>query len=67
MLLIVSPAATPFPSGSSQPSGGLDPAIWAALIGLGGVVVGALIAGAFALYQFRRSTEIEKQRQEEGS
>jgi hypothetical protein len=44
---------------------GFDPAIIAALIGLAGVVVGALIAGAFALYQIRRNVQIEQKRQAE--
>ena len=49
-------------------SDGLDPTIVAAFIGLGGVVVGALIAGAFAVYQFRaqakKTAQLEKQLQD---
>lgn len=48
-----------------QPPSGLDPTIIAALIGIGDVVVGALIAGAFAFYQTKKTAQIEKQRQEE--
>src|SRR5947209_8172999 len=33
----------------------LDPGVLAALIGLGGIVVGALIAGGFGMYQMRRT------------
>jgi predicted NACHT family NTPase len=62
-----SPLATTTTSTSTatQPTSGLDPAIIAALIGLAGVVVGALIAGAFALKSARRTAEIEREKQAE--
>jgi HEAT repeat protein len=45
----------------STNNGGLDPAIIAALIGLGGVIIGALIAGVLALYQARRTTKAQQE------
>jgi hypothetical protein len=57
----VSPTVSTGTSNSSQSAGGLDPAIWAALIGLGGVVVGALIAGIFAFYQQKKSFHYEQE------
>lgn len=55
-----SPTATPAAS-SSAGTGGLDSTIIAALIGLGGVVLGALIAGGIALYQTRRTTQLQRE------
>jgi predicted NACHT family NTPase len=56
------PSATPTASTTNPPSPiTLDPAIWAALIGL----VGVLIASGLAFYQFRRTAQLEKKRQEE--
>lgn len=53
--------------GVASSANGLDPAVLAALVGLAGVVVGALLAGAFATYQLRyqirRNTQLELQRQ----
>ncbi len=57
--------ATSLTSTVAQPASGLDPAIIAAFIGLAGVVVGALIAGAFALKSARRTAEIEREKQAE--
>src|SRR6266487_3192771 len=57
--------ATSSTSTATQPTSGLDPAIIAAFIGLAGVVVGALIAGAFALKSARRTAEIEREKQAE--
>jgi predicted NACHT family NTPase len=45
----------------STNNGGLDPAVIAAFIGLGGVIIGALIAGAVALYQTRRTTQAQQE------
>jgi hypothetical protein len=44
---------------------GSDPAVIAARIGLAGVIVGALLAGAFALNQLRRNAQLEQRSQEE--
>jgi len=44
---------------------GVDPTILVALIGLAGVVVGAVFAGIFALYQMRRTAQVERKRQQE--
>ncbi len=61
------PPLTPTaPSVGNTPSmNGLDPAIIAAIIGLAGVIVGALIAGTFALFQMRRTHQVEEKRQTE--
>jgi len=39
----------------------LDPGVLAALIGLGGIVVGALIAGGFGMYQMRRTAQLTRE------
>jgi HEAT repeat protein/GTPase SAR1 family protein len=52
--VISKPAATPHASG-------LNPIIIAALIGVGGVIIGALIGGAFALNQSRRNAQLQKE------
>ncbi len=57
--IIASPTSAP--TTASAGSGGLDPAITAALIGLGGVFLGALIAGGVALYQTRRTTQLQRE------
>ena len=62
---VTPPALTHTPTASTQPTISLDPAVWAAIIGLGGVIIGAVIAGAFAIYQMRRTAQIEKKRQED--
>ncbi len=56
----ISPTASTSTSNTSQPAGGLNPAILVAIIGLGGGVVGALIAGAFAVYQMRQNVRLEQ-------
>src|SRR5258708_25689358 len=61
-------ATTPFPSStapqpsptSQQPNGGIDSSVLAALLGLIGVVVGALIAGGFSLYQARYNAKLQR-------
>jgi len=62
-IIIASP--TPTPVASSGSSGGLNSTIIAALIGIGGVVLGALIAGGaaigVAIYQARRSTHLQQE------
>ncbi|GAC1652075.1 MAG: hypothetical protein NVS4B12_23280 [Ktedonobacteraceae bacterium] len=50
---------------AAQPSSDANPAMFIALIGLAGVVIGALIAGAFAVYNARRAAKSEQQRQSE--
>src|SRR5437588_5890392 len=49
---------------TSQPPSGndgvLNPTIIAALIGLGGIIVGAVIAGGFSLYQARRTAHFQE-------
>ncbi len=62
---IISPTATSASTGQSPPSSSIDPAIIAAIIGLAGVIVGAVIAGLFALYQMRRAAQVEQKRQED--
>ncbi len=62
-------ATTPFPSStapqpsptSQQPNGGIDSSVLAALLGLIGVVVGALIAGGFSLYQARYNAKLQRE------
>ena len=44
---------------------GLNPTILAALIGVVGVIVGALLTGAFVVYQTRRTARIEQKKQHE--
>lgn len=48
------------------PSSGLDSTVLAALIGVGGVILGALITGAIAFYQNRyqmkKNAQLETQR-----
>jgi predicted NACHT family NTPase len=56
-----SPTATSSQTGAVQATGSINPTVLAALIGLAGVVVGALIAGAFALYQFRRNVKHDQE------
>ncbi|HZR41041.1 MAG TPA: HEAT repeat domain-containing protein [Ktedonobacteraceae bacterium] len=51
--------------GVAQSASGLDPAIWGALIGLLGVIIGGLIAGGFVIYQVRRNAFLQKKMQEE--
>jgi hypothetical protein len=63
--LIASPTPSSTATAKASPPTSIDPAIIAALIGLGGVIVGAVIAGAFALYQMRRTSQVEQKRQEE--
>src|SRR5260221_403181 len=60
-----SPTVTSSQTGAVHATGGIDPTVLAPLIGLAGAVVGALIAGAFALYQFRRNAQLERQKQED--
>jgi hypothetical protein len=57
--------ATSSTSTTAQSTSSIDPLIIAAFIGLAGVVVGALIAGAFALQSARRTAEIEREKQAE--
>src|SRR5205807_10457407 len=58
----VAASTTTTPATSSEPGPGLDSTIIAALIGLGGVALGALIAGGVALYQTRRARQLQKER-----
>src|SRR5205085_4811614 len=58
------PTATSTSTASTQSNSGIDPAVVAALIGLAGVVVGAIIAGGFAVYQTRRNAQLERKMQE---
>lgn len=61
----LSPTVLPPSSAQSthaQQTNGLDPIVLAALIGLVGVIVVAIITGAFAVYQSRKAARIEKQR-----
>jgi len=62
---IISPTPSSTATSQAPPSISIDPTIIAALIGLAGVIVGAVIAGAFALYQMRRTSQVEQKRQEE--
>jgi flagellar biosynthesis GTPase FlhF len=59
MIVIATPASSP--TISSNGSGGLDPIIVAAIIGLGGVVLGALIAGGVVLYQTQRMAQLQRE------
>jgi HEAT repeat protein/GTPase SAR1 family protein len=45
----------------STNNGGLDPAVIAAFIGLGAVIIGAFIAGGFALYQTMHTTKAQRE------
>src|SRR5947209_6494966 len=49
-------------STSNNSSGGLDPTVVAALIGLAGLIVGASITFLFARYQMRRNAQLERER-----
>src|SRR5215472_15523119 len=60
-----SPPATAAQTGVSASAHGSDPAGFAARIGLAGVIVGALLAGACALKQLRRNAQLAQQRQGE--
>ena len=60
-----SPPATATQTGVSAWVHGSDPAVIAAPIGLAGVIVGALLAGACALKQPRRNAQLAQQRQGE--
>jgi uncharacterized membrane protein len=57
-----SPPATAVQTGVSASAYGIDPAAIAARIGLAGVIVGALLAGAFAVNQLRPDARLEQQR-----
>src|SRR6266851_305672 len=59
MNIVASPTSTP--AISSGNGLGFDPAIIAAFIGLGGVVLGALIAGGVALFQTRRMSQLQRE------
>ena len=52
-------------STSSQQTNGLQPVVIAALIGLLGAIIVAVITGAFAFYQSRKAARIEQQRRAE--
>ncbi|MBV9707197.1 MAG: DUF1168 domain-containing protein, partial [Chloroflexi bacterium] len=56
--ILLSPAATP--TSASTPSAELDPAVIAAIIGLGGAILAALIAGGFVVYQQRKNAELQR-------
>jgi|GEM_PF-3958168 len=60
--VLVTPTATP---ASGSTNGGLDPAVLAALIGLVGVIIGALIVGAFGIYQMRRNARLLQEQAQE--
>jgi hypothetical protein len=60
--LVTSPTTLPSSASTSQSAGGIDPAIIAALIGVVGATVAALIAGGFAVYQVRRNAQLEQER-----
>ncbi len=60
-----SPPAPAAQIGVSTSAHGSDPAGFAARIGLAGVIVGALLAGACALKQPRRNAQLAQQRQGE--
>ena len=57
--VFIAPTATVTASSSPSNGGGLDPAIIAAIIGLGGVVVGAVIAGAFTISSVKRTARAQ--------
>ena len=52
-------------SGTFPGNSGLDPTIVVALIAFAGVVVGAVIAGLFAVYQSRRTAKLEQENREQ--
>jgi HEAT repeat protein len=56
--------ATPTPTSNvSSPAGSINSNLLIALIGLSGIIIGALIAGSFSVYQQRRIEQMEKERQ----
>src|SRR5690348_6100332 len=57
----LSPTVTENFSSLNAASPWLDPGVLAALIGLGGVVVWALIAGGFGMYQMRRTVQLTRE------
>jgi NACHT domain len=65
LTIAVSPTTTSSQTGSAQSAGSINPAVLAALIGLAGVIVVAFISGMFVLYQVRRNTQLEREKQEE--
>ena len=60
-----SPPATAAQIGVSASAHSSDPAGFAARIGLAGVIVGALLAGAYSLKHPRRNAQLAQQRQGE--
>lgn len=49
------------PATPSTNNGGSDPAIIVALIGVGGVIIGALITGGVVIYQTRRTRQLQQE------
>ncbi len=60
-----SPTPTTSPTGHISSTNGLDSTILAAIIGLVGVIIGAVIAGTFAIKQMRRTHQVERERQQD--
>jgi flagellar biosynthesis/type III secretory pathway M-ring protein FliF/YscJ len=67
MRFFLTPISSPTVSqtGVTSSANSLDPAVLAALVGLAGVIIAAIITGMFAFYQLRRNAKLERQRQEE--
>src|SRR6266700_865070 len=59
--VFIAPTASATASSSSGNGGGLDPAIIAAFIGLGGGIIVALVGGGFGIYQMRRTIQAQRE------
>src|SRR6266702_3177046 len=59
--VFIAPTASATASSSSGNGGGLDPAIIAAFIGLGGGIIVALVGGGFGIYQMRRTIQVQRE------